>query len=189
MLYAAYPPLRDSLFTVPFLLTFGLLLLVFDPAQRIARLFGRWPQEYVAGALQWSLVKAFGVCGTRLEVERSPSLRPHTPYIIIANHQSMFDIPIFGALLFTNFPKYVSKRSLARWIPSISYNLRRGGNAIINRGDSEQARGAIRQLAAESGAQLIAPTVVLANAASDNSNSKTCPACSPPANGSKSPRS
>jgi 1-acyl-sn-glycerol-3-phosphate acyltransferase len=76
-------------------------------------------------------------------------VRPHTPYIIIANHQSMFDIPIFGALLFTNFPKYVSKRSLARWIPSISYNLRRGGNAIIDRGDPEQALGAIRQLAAE----------------------------------------
>lgn len=141
--------LRDWLFTVPFLLTFGLLLLVFDPAQRIARLFGRRPQEYVAGALQWSLVKAFGVCGTRLEVERSPSVRPYTPYIIIANHQSMFDVPIFGALLFTNFPKYVSKRSLARWIPSISYNLRRGGNAIIDRGDPEQALGAIRQLAAE----------------------------------------
>jgi 1-acyl-sn-glycerol-3-phosphate acyltransferase len=141
--------LRDWLFTVPFLLTFGLLLLVFDPPQRIARLFGRRPQEYVAGGLQWALVKAFGICGTRLEVERSPSVLPHTPYIIIANHQSMFDIPIFGALLFTNFPKYVSKRSLARWIPSISYNLRRGGNAIIDRGDPEQALGAIRQLAAE----------------------------------------
>lgn len=140
---------RDWLFTVPFLLTFGLVLLIFDPAQRIARLFGRRPQEYVAGALQWSLVRAFGVCGTRLEVERSPAVRPHTPYLVIANHQSMFDIPIFGALLFTNFPKYVSKRSLARWIPSISYNLRRGGNAIIDRGDPEQALGAIRQLAAE----------------------------------------
>jgi len=139
----------DWLFTIPFLLTFGLLLLVFDPAQRIARLFGRRPQEYVAGALQWSLVKAFGVCGTRLQVERSPTVRPHTPYIIIANHQSMFDIPIFGALLFSNFPKYISKRSLARWIPSISYNLRRGGNAIIDRGDADQALGAIRQLAAE----------------------------------------
>jgi hypothetical protein len=34
---------RDWLFTIPFLLTFGLSLLVFDPAQRIARLFGRRP--------------------------------------------------------------------------------------------------------------------------------------------------
>lgn len=138
---------RDWLGTIPFLLAFGLILLVFDVVQRVARLFGRRPQEYAAGALQWSLVKAFGICGTRLQVERSPLVAPHAPYLIIANHQSMFDIPIFGALLFTNFPKYVSKRSLARWIPSVSYNLRQGGHALIDRGDPEQAIAAIRALA------------------------------------------
>ena len=58
----------------------------------------------------------------------------------------MFDIPILGSLLFTNFPKYVSKRELARWIPSISYNLRRGGNAIIDRSDRAQATAEIRAL-------------------------------------------
>jgi 1-acyl-sn-glycerol-3-phosphate acyltransferase len=59
----------------------------------------------------------------------------------------MFDIPIFGALFFTNFPKYVSKQSLARWIPSISFNLRYGGHALIDRGDPAQAVEAIRTLA------------------------------------------
>lgn len=141
--------LRDWIFTLPFLTTFGLLLLVFDLAQRAARLFGRRAHEYVAGALQWSLMRSFGICGARLQVERSPHVRPHTPYLIISNHQSMFDVPIFGSLFFTNFPKYVSKRSLARWIPSISYNLRRGGHALIDRGDAEQAVEAIRQLAAQ----------------------------------------
>lgn len=138
---------RDWLGTIPFLLAFGLVLLVFDVAQRVTRLFGRRPHEYVAGALQWSLVKAFGICGTRLKVERSPRVAPNTPYLIVANHQSMFDIPIFGSLFFSNFPKYVSKRSLARWIPSVSYNLRRGGHALIDRGDPDQAIGAIRELA------------------------------------------
>ncbi|MFN8643494.1 MAG: lysophospholipid acyltransferase family protein [Candidatus Binatia bacterium] len=136
----------DWIFTVPFLLAFGLVLAVFDPLQRLARLFGQRPQELVAGALQRSLLWTFRICGTRLEVERSPAIRPWTPYLIVANHQSMFDIPIFGGLLFSNFPKYISKRSLARWIPSISYNLRRGGNAIIDRSDREQALAAIRQL-------------------------------------------
>jgi 1-acyl-sn-glycerol-3-phosphate acyltransferase len=141
--------IRDWFFTVPFLLTFGLILLVFDVAQRIARLFGQRPQEYVAGALQVALVRSFAICGTRLHVERSPLVKPHTPYLIVANHQSMFDIPIYGSLFITNFPKYVSKRSLAKWIPSISYNLRRGGNAIIDRGDPDQAIGAIQELAAQ----------------------------------------
>lgn len=138
--------LVDWVCTIPFLVTFGLLLAVFDPLQRIARLFGQRPQELVVGALQRCLLWAFAICGTRLEVERSPKIRSWTPYLIVANHQSMFDVPIFGGLLFTNFPKYVSKRELARWIPSISYNLRRGGNALIDRSDRGQALEAIRQL-------------------------------------------
>jgi len=137
----------DWLFTAPFLVVFGLILGLFDPLQRIARLFGPRPHEIVVGLLQTSLIKAFLLCGTTLQVERSPAVKPWTSYLVVANHQSMFDVPIFGALLFTNFPKYVAKRELARWIPSISYNLRRGGNALIDRGDSEQAVTAIRELA------------------------------------------
>ncbi len=136
----------DWIFTLPFLIGFGGILLVFDPLQRIARLAGQRPQEIVAGWLQIALVQAFRLAGTRIVVDRSAEVRTHTPYVFIANHQSMFDIPILGALLFSNFPKYVSKRELAHWIPSISYNLRRGGNAIIDRRDREQATRAIREL-------------------------------------------
>jgi 1-acyl-sn-glycerol-3-phosphate acyltransferase len=136
--------------TLPFLLAFGGILLIFDPLQRVARLFGQRPQENVAGALQASLMASLRLCGTRLAIERSPLVAPHTPYILIANHQSMFDIPMFGALLFSNYPKYVSKRELARFIPSISYNLRRGGNALIDRGDRSGAEQVIRELGARS---------------------------------------
>lgn len=142
-------PLLDWLFTVPFLLAFGLTLAVFDPLQRLARLFGRRPHELVVGALQRCLLWDFRLCGTRLTIERSPRVQGWTPYLVVANHQSMFDIPIFGGLLFTNFPKYVSKKELARWIPSISYNLRHGGNALIDRGNRAQAVEAIRQLGRE----------------------------------------
>jgi len=140
----------DWALTLPFLLTFGLLLLVFDPLQRLARLLGQRPQENVVGALQVCLVASLKLCGTRLSVERSPGVAPRTPYVLIANHQSMFDIPMFGALLFSNYPKYVSKRELSHWIPSISYNLRQGGNALIDRGDRSSAERAIRELGARS---------------------------------------
>jgi 1-acyl-sn-glycerol-3-phosphate acyltransferase len=140
--------IRDWFFTVPFLLAFGGLLGIFDPLQRIARLFGQRPQEITVGALQVGLVWAFRICGTKVEVERSPLVQPYAPYVLIANHQSLFDIPIFSKILFTNFPKYVSKRELARWIPSISYNLRRGGNAVIDREDRAQALNEIRALGA-----------------------------------------
>lgn len=139
----------DWLVTPPFLLAFGGTLLVFDPLQRVARLFGRRPQEAVAGALQLALLGVFRLAGTRVEVERDPGVLPRTPYLLVANHQSMFDVPLFGALLFSNYPKYVAKSSLAKWLPSISYNLRRGGNAIIDRSDREGATKAIRALGRE----------------------------------------
>ncbi len=138
----------DWVVTVPFLTLFGLILLFFDPLQRVARIFGPRPQEIVAGALQVALLWAFRLTGTRVSIERSPKVLPRHAYLILANHQSMFDIPILGAELFANYPKYVSKRELARWIPSISYNLRRGGNALIERRNREQAICAIRELGA-----------------------------------------
>lgn len=132
--------------TLVFLPVFGAIMAGFDLAQRAARLFGQRPQEHVAGALQWSIVQAFRLCGTRLVVERSPRVKRRRRYIIVANHQSMFDIPILGALFYSNFPKYVAKRSLARGIPSVSYNLRAGGHVLIDRGDAPSALGAIREL-------------------------------------------
>jgi len=132
--------------TAAFLPVFGAILLVFDVAQRIARLFGQRAQEYVAGALQVTLVAAFRLCGTRLEVERAPGFVSGRSYVVVSNHQSMFDIALLGTLLFWCFPKYVSKRSLGRGIPSISYNLRRGGHVLIDRDDPERAVAAIGAL-------------------------------------------
>jgi 1-acyl-sn-glycerol-3-phosphate acyltransferase len=134
------------IFTVPFLIAFGLTLAIFEPIARIARMFGLRPMEITMGVMQRVLVWDFRICGTRLKVERSPALKPRTGYLIVSNHQSLFDIPIVGGLLFSNFPKYVSKRELGRWLPSISFNLTHGGNALIDRGDPEQAKQAIREL-------------------------------------------
>ncbi len=141
------PRIVDWIVTPLFLIGFAGTLLFFDPLLRISRCFGLRPEEIVAGALQWTLVRVFGIAGTRLAVEREPGLVPGAPALVIANHQSMFDIPIFAALLFRNYPKYISKRELAKWLPSISYNLRRGGHAIIDRDDRAGSVAAIRALA------------------------------------------
>ena len=134
------------LFTVPFLVLFGGLLVVFDPLQRLAHLFGRRCHRVVVDALQWSLVQALRVCGTRFAFERHPAVDPGRPYVVISNHQSMFDIPILTGALSWRFPLFVSKRELSRGIPSISYNLRVGGSALIDRSDRQQALEAIRAL-------------------------------------------
>ena len=142
--------LLDWLFTVPFLLAFGLVLVVFDVLQRLARPLGRRPHEVVVNGLQASLVLALRVCGTRVEVERDGSPAPGRPCIFVSNHQSMFDIPILGAVLSRHYLKFISKRENAQWwIPSIAYNLRRGGNALIDRRNRATAVEAITRLGRE----------------------------------------
>jgi 1-acyl-sn-glycerol-3-phosphate acyltransferase len=138
---------RDWALTIPFLISFGLVLLVFDLAGRAVRPFSLRGFEAVMAALQRTLMALFRICGTRVEIDRSDLIEPGKGYAIISNHQSLFDIAMIGGLLFTNYPKYVAKRSLGRWIPSISLNLRHGGNALIDRGDSAQAIDAIESMA------------------------------------------
>ena len=138
--------------TVLFAVAFGLTLLVFDVIMRITFLFGRTPSDYVMGALQSVLIADMRLAGIRVEVERSPNIKPRTSYIIVSNHQSMFDIPVFGWQFFTNFPKYISKLELAKWIPSvISVQLRRGGHALIDRKEPRERRQGDPQARARGG--------------------------------------
>jgi 1-acyl-sn-glycerol-3-phosphate acyltransferase len=66
-------------------------------------------------------------------------LPPGRPLIVVANHQSLFDIPpvIWGFR--RHHPKFIAKIELGKGIPSISYNLRHGGSALIDRGKPLQS--------------------------------------------------
>lgn len=135
--------------TIPFWIAFGLALLVFDIAGRIVRPFSLRAFEIVMGALQRTLVAVFAILGTRVEIDRHPDIASNTGYAIISNHQSLIDIVLIGGLLFTNYPKYVAKKELGKGIPSISLNLKRGGNALIDRNDRMQSIRAITEMAKE----------------------------------------
>src|SRR5690606_3618611 len=118
---------------------FGLVLLVYDIAGRIVRPSSLAAFEWVLGALQATLVWVYRIFGTRLTVDRSPRVRAETGYVIIANHQSLYDIVLIGGLMVANLPKCVAKAELGRWIPSVSLNLKQGEHALIDRGDASQA--------------------------------------------------
>lgn len=141
--------LLQWILTIPFWICFGLCLLFYDIVGRIVRPFSLRGFEAVMGALQWSLMRVFGMLGTRIEVERDPAIKPNTGYVVISNHQSLIDIVMIGGLLFTNYPKYVAKAELGKWIPSVSLNLKRGGNALIDRNDRSQSVRAIIEMARE----------------------------------------
>ena len=105
----------------------------------------------MAGLLQWSVMQTLRLTGARLRVERASGLRGHRGYIFVSNHQSIFDVALLGGLMLTNFPKYVAKKQLSRGIPSVSFHLRAGGNAVIDRNHREQAVTAIRRLGEQAG--------------------------------------
>ncbi len=138
--------LIDWILTIPFLIGFGLTLAIFEIIARVARLFGLRPMEVTMGVMQRILLWLLRITGTRLTVERSPQIKGRTGYILVSNHQSLFDVPIFGGLLITNYPKYVAKRELGKWLPAVSFNLTHGGNALIDRDDPRQALRAIKDL-------------------------------------------
>ena len=139
---------RDWVFSIPTVIAFGLALVVFDIAGRIALLFGLRQFEWTMAALQRTLLGVFRISDVRFEVEGLDRFDGSGGYIFVSNHQSIYDVPIFGGILVKNFPKYVAKRSLSKGIPSISLNLRRGANALIDRGDRDQAKQAIEEMAA-----------------------------------------
>lgn len=125
--------------TVPFLMVFGLTLLVFDVAGRLVRPFSLNAFEWVMATLQRTMLWVFRLFGTRIEVDKDPGIEPQRGYVVIANHQSLFDIALIGGVLYSNLPKYVAKQELGRWIPSVSLNLKWGGHALIDRGDAASA--------------------------------------------------
>lgn len=88
------------------------------------------------------------ILGTRYTLHGMDHLPQDKAVILVANHQSMYDIlPIIWRLRSLH-PKFVSKASLGKGIPSVSYNLRHGGSVLINRGDGRQAVAVIAGLGA-----------------------------------------
>jgi 1-acyl-sn-glycerol-3-phosphate acyltransferase len=140
---------RDWLFTIPTVAAFGLTLGVFHLIGLCALPFGQRPFEKVMAGLQRTLLGVFRIAGIKVVTEGVDGFSPSAGYIFVSNHQSMYDVPIFGGLLPRNYPKYVAKKQLARGLPSVSLNLRHGGNALIDRDHLEQAMDAIAEMASE----------------------------------------
>lgn len=113
---------------------------MFHVLQVIAlKLFGKKAHKRVVDVLNFCLLYSLCILGTRIRITYKATLLVDKPIIFIANHQSMYDVPGIIWFLRAHYPKFVSKIELAKGIPSISYNLRHSGAALINRKDARQA--------------------------------------------------
>ncbi len=126
---------------------FGIVLVLFDVLQRIAfHLFGANAHQKVVNTLNAFLCYGWYLTGSHIEFKLVEPLPKNKAVIFVANHQSMFDIPGIIWFLRKFRPLFVSKIELSKGIPSISYNLRVGGAALIDRKDNTQALKEIRRL-------------------------------------------
>lgn len=133
--------------TVLYLIFFGLTLLVFHPVQWICfNLFGYDPHRTSVALLNLCLMRCTHVLGTTYTFQNPHNIPKDKPLIIVPNHQSMHDIPPIIWFMRKHHPKFVSKKELGKGIPSVSYNLRHGGSALIDRKDRKQALNEIIKL-------------------------------------------
>jgi 1-acyl-sn-glycerol-3-phosphate acyltransferase len=87
-----------------------------------------------ARAWSWLILKTTGV---HVHVSGLDALEPGRTYIFVANHQSIYDIPV----LFASLPyqlRIIAKESLGR-IPFLGWHLRRTGHLLVDRRNPDRA--------------------------------------------------
>lgn len=128
------------LFTPIFYILFFGFLCIFHPIQWVCfKLSGYKAHKTSVDILNLFLTYSNWALFNSVTFINKQNLPTDRPIIFVANHQSMYDIPGMIWHLRKHQPKFISKIELTKNIPSISYNLRVGGGANINRKDSKQA--------------------------------------------------
>jgi len=129
-------------------LAFGFLLLLFHPLQWLSlKLGGYSAHKKTVDIFNLCLLASYYFLGNSVSFNRRFDLPTDRPILFISNHQSMYDIPPLIYFLRKYHAKFISKIELTKGIPSISFNLKHGGGANIDRKDSKQAIAEILKLA------------------------------------------
>jgi 1-acyl-sn-glycerol-3-phosphate acyltransferase len=132
--------------TILYFICFGLTLIVFHPIQWISlNVFGYQAHKLSVDALQFMTLRCLNVLGTRFTFNNPYTIPKDQPIIIVANHQSMYDISPIMWYMRKYHVKFISKKELGKGIPSVSFNLRHGGSVLIDRKNPLQAIKAIQK--------------------------------------------
>jgi 1-acyl-sn-glycerol-3-phosphate acyltransferase len=133
--------------SIIYYLSFLLTLVIFHPIQWVCfTIFGYQAHKKSVDYLNFFLVGCTRLLGTRWTFQNRERIPQNVPLIFVANHQSLYDIIGIIWFLRAHHAKFVSKKELGSGIPSVSYNLRRGGSVLIDRKDPKQALPTIKGL-------------------------------------------
>jgi len=123
-----------------YLLVLGVILGIFHPIQVVCwNVWGYPAQKRAAEIMCYLITKSLIILGSTVKLKGLEKLPEDCPLIIVSNHQSQYDIPPIVWNFRKHYPKFISKIQLAKGIPSISYNLRKGGSALIDRKNPSQS--------------------------------------------------
>ena len=123
-----------------FLISFFLILIVFHPLQWFSLKFINFNSyQKIVDLMNYALVKNLLLIGVTVNIENPHKLPEGTTLVFVSNHQSLFDISPVSWYFRKYNPKFVSKKELGKGIPSVSFNLRNGGAALIDRNNGKQA--------------------------------------------------
>ena len=140
--------LLGFIFTPIHYIFWGILLLVFHPIQWLSlKLGGYSAHKRSVDVLNFFLVGTYYIMGSHVAFRNRQQLPTNRSIIFIANHQSLYDIPPMIWFLRKHHAKFIPKIELTKGIPSISFNLKYGGAANIDRKDPKQAIAEILKLA------------------------------------------
>jgi len=112
-----------------------LYTIVFGTLSLVSNLWDRSGRFGHRSARAWSRL-ILATSRVRVEASGLERLRPETTYVFVANHQSLFDIPVvFWWLPFQI--RVIAKESLGR-VPFIGWHLRRAGNVLVDRSNPDR---------------------------------------------------
>jgi 1-acyl-sn-glycerol-3-phosphate acyltransferase len=119
---------------------YGLMLILFHPVQVVTlHLFGESTRNKSVDLLNFFLVKGLYILGCNVKFSGFEKIPENRPVIIVSNHQSLYDIAAVVWGFKKYHPKFISKMELSKNLPSISYNLKHGKSALIDRNNGNQA--------------------------------------------------
>jgi 1-acyl-sn-glycerol-3-phosphate acyltransferase len=110
----------------------------------VEALFGRGGEGGVHAARNWARWILW-TCRVPVEVDGLENIAPDQSYVVMANHQSAFDITALASTLPLSW-RFVAKRELT-WIPFFGWGLVAAGHVLIDRRDHDRSVRSLRRAA------------------------------------------
>ena len=125
-----------------------LYTIIAAPLAIVVCLFGGQRFANTRIAARWARLIA-QLTPVQLEIEGAEHIEPGRSYVVVANHQSQYDIPVIYGYSGLDL-RWVMKAEVGR-IPFVAQGCRAIGHIFIDRSDPDQARNAINSAVAQLG--------------------------------------